>query len=972
MQKTNGIIIMVVGLALALCMYNKGLASDEIKILSPDGKVQLKVLLQEARLKFVVMFRNKPVIETSPMGMVVDGVDLAEGVEVGKMDTYQVKETYPWRGVHSQAVNHCEGAKISLKHTKSNISYTLEVRAFNNGVTYRYIIPGDESSRVPDEATKFVIPAGSTVWYHDLEGHYEGVHSRKNIADVQAGEWVAPPLTFKLPAGEGYASITEAALMNYSGMALQADGRRGFNLVLGHKHHVSYPYRLRYKEDIERVSKPAAISGTITSPWRVVMVGADLNALVNCDIVHNLCPPPDTKLFPEGINTEWVKPGRAVWRYLDGGGSSLEDLKEFSRLAGQLGFEYHVIEGFWSRWSDEQIKELVDYSRQQGVGLWFWRHSRELRTPEACEAFFKRLHALGVVGAKIDFFDHEHKEVVDLYTALLKEAAKYHVLVNFHGANKPTGESRTWPNELVREAVRGMEASKLQARAQHDATLPFTRFLAGHADYTPVHFGARRGDTTWAHQIATAAVFTAPLLTYGAQPANILKNPGVEMMKSIPAVWDETIVLPVSEIGEIAAFARRNGDTWFLAIVNGPTARAVKILLSFLGEGEYRVMLIRDSNDDAAAVKIENTTLKCSDLLASELREGGGFIARFSKTSSGPAGNAKHRAAWMKEARWGVMTHYLADWRAKVDNEKMSVENWNEMIDHFDVEGLAEQIKSVGAGYYLITIGQNSGYYLAPNATYDKFTGIQPSPVRNPTIIGKKQFERIEISNRASKCSKRDLVADLSEALHKRGIKLIVYLPSGAPNGDRTACEALQWQNGPYPNKEFQLKWEQVIREWSTRWGKKVDGWWFDGCYWPNAMYRFDEPPNFASFAAAARAGNQDSLVAFNPGVVPRIISVTPYEDYTAGEINDPNGVEIRRAVDGKIDGVQVHILSFLGQNWSMDPPRFSKEQVVKFSRRIADAGGVITWDVPIQKSGLISKPFMDQLAAVGKALGQR
>jgi hypothetical protein len=316
--------------------------------------------------------------------------------------------------------------------------------------------------------------------------------------------------------------------------------------------------------------------------------------------------------------------------------------------------------------------------------------------------------------------------------------------------------------------------------------------------------------------------------------------------------------------------------------------------------------------------------------------------------TSGFAANTQHRSTWMKEARWGVMTHYLADRRARVDKEEMSVEEWNNLIDHFNVEGLAKQIESVKAGYYLITIGQNSGYYLAPNAAYDRYVEIQPS-----------------------KCSRRDLVTDLSEALHKRGIRLMVYLPSGAPNSDRTAREALQWQNGPYPNKEFQLKWEQVIREWSTRWGKKVDGWWFDGCYWPNAMYRSDEPPNFASFAAAARAGNPDSVIAFNPGVVPRIISVTPYEDYTAGEINDPNSVEIRRAVDGKIDGVQVHILSFLGQNWSMDPPRFSKEQVVKLSRRITDAGGVITWDVPIQRNGLITQPFIDQLTAVGKELGR-
>jgi alpha-glucosidase len=120
-----------------------------------------------------------------------------------------------------------------------------------------------------------------------------------------------------------------------------------------------------------------------------------------------------------------------------------------------------------------------------------------------------------------------------------------------------------------------------------------------------VHFGARRANTTWTHQIATAAVFNSPLLTYGAQPANILKNPGVEMIKSIPAVWDETIVLPVLQICEIAAFARRSGDTWFLAVLNGLAARTVEIPLSFLGQSEYRAMPLRDNKADAAAVEVE-------------------------------------------------------------------------------------------------------------------------------------------------------------------------------------------------------------------------------------------------------------------------------------------------------------------------------------------------------------------------------
>src|SRR5215468_9890518 len=249
---------------------------------------------------------------------------------------------------------------------------------------------------------------------------------------------------------------------------------------------------------------------------------------------------------------------------------------------------------------------------------------------------------------------------------------------------------------------------------------------------------------------------------------------------------------------------------------------------------------------------------------------------------------AQRRAEWLKKARWGVMTHYLPDWIEP--QRKWTSEDWNKLVEGFDVDGLAKQLEAVGAGYYLISIGQNSGFYLAPSATYDRLVGTQPS-----------------------KCSRRDLVADLYATLRKRGIKLMVYLPSGAPNKDQAAVKALDWKNGPYPNREFRAKWEQVVRDWSLRWGDKVSGWWFDGCYWPNTMYRSPEAPNFQSLAAAARAGNPSSIVAFNPGVVYRTLSVSPHEDYIAGEIDHPDRISIKRVSDGSVDGAALHMLSYLG-----------------------------------------------------------
>jgi hypothetical protein len=300
---------------------------------------------------------------------------------------------------------------------------------------------------------------------------------------------------------------------------------------------------------------------------------------------------------------------------------------------------------------------------------------------------------------------------------------------------------------------------------------------------------------------------------------------------------------------------------------------------------------------------------------------------------------------WFQQAGWGVFTHYLAP-------ADMPAEVWQAQVDAFDVHALAEQLTSVGASYYFITIGQNSGHYCAPNAAYDEIVGRAPS-----------------------RLSRRDLVADLADALAARGIRLLVYLPSGAPSMDDEAMARLDWRWGfvePWPSwggaetgerlAAFQQRWEAVIREWSTSWGRKVWGWWFDGCYFADAMYRHPDPPNFASFAAAAKAGNPDALVAFNPGVKVPVICHSEHEDYTAGEISDV--FPVRSPCPGRwLDGAQFHVLSYLGENWCRGLPRFSDAFVVGTTRHVRERGGVITWDVPITPEGCIPELFIEQLA---------
>lgn len=306
---------------------------------------------------------------------------------------------------------------------------------------------------------------------------------------------------------------------------------------------------------------------------------------------------------------------------------------------------------------------------------------------------------------------------------------------------------------------------------------------------------------------------------------------------------------------------------------------------------------------------------------------------------------------WFKKAGWGLMAHYLAIPPSTTGGQTITVEQWNEQVNSFDIKGLAAHVKECGAGYFMTTLGQNSGFYISPNETYDSLVKRHPS-----------------------RCSERDIIAELSAELSRYGIPLLVYLPSHAPASDLQAVEGLEctpewdaskWQLKPgtysvTPETDerlsrFQRNWEAVIREWSLRWGDSVKGWWFDGCYYPEKMYDHSDEPNFASFAAAARAGNPDSIVAFNNGIKTPVVSLTEFEDYTAGEVNRALPVfDKRYPVTDSVDGAQYHLLTFAGERWGVAPMRFAPEFIKAYTCEVNRRGGVITWDVPISTNGLI------------------
>ncbi|MBN1845991.1 MAG: glycoside hydrolase family 97 catalytic domain-containing protein [Sedimentisphaerales bacterium] len=622
-------------LVVCLTLAARSAGVEPVTLQSPDGAIRAIVYADEAgRLMYRLQRGEQTVIEPSRLGPNIDGVALGEPVELGPPKRFSFEERYPWRGAHATAVNHYAGAAIPVTQTTAKVRYILEFRVFADGVGFRYILPGEGGRTVRPEATTFTVPAGSEVWFQTNTNNYEGFYQRYRLDQIEPGTYLGPPLVVVLPHGQGYAAISEAALFDYSGMTLKAQG--GGSPV----------FEAAFQDD-----DAWTIEGTITTPWRVVMISPDLNGLVNCDIIWNLCPPPPAKL----AEATWIKPGRALWHWWSGKIGNWDSVafplqKGWIDAAAEFGFEYYLVDAGWEhtwtapgkdKWA--HLRELCDYAKQKQVGVIVWKRWKSGRTEGADmtglddEAerrdFFRRCRQAGVVGVKIDFMDSESLERIRFYQAALKDAAEYQLLVNFHGANKPTGEARTWPNEIAREGVRGLEYNKWsELPPSHYATLCFTRFLAGHGDFTPVTFNPEMlKGTTFALQLASAVAFTCPLIHFADRPELYRQSPAQEVLRSIPSVWDETRVLPESEIGELAALARRTAKVWFVGIMNGSAteAKTYALDLSFLGPGSYRAILLGDDPGRPDAFQRRSQSVKAGDSLEVKMNPGGGFVGMF-------------------------------------------------------------------------------------------------------------------------------------------------------------------------------------------------------------------------------------------------------------------------------------------------------------------------------------------------------
>ena len=593
------------------------------------------------------------VLKPSRLGIIVDGKDLGSKPVIENRKKYSVDETYPWNGNHSIAVNRCNGTKIALRTV--GFKWLLDVRVYNDGVAFMYSYDAGKKTLFGGESTVFSFDDSLRARYMRYRLSEESRIYAGGVTEIfdNKTKLTMPPLLLYPEDMSCYTAVLEGGGFNFHGYALEALGAGDFSVV--------------YAE------KPDGweIDGPVATAWKIICTVDTLNELVNSDLVANVCPAPDPELFPKGLNEEWIKPGKSTWNWWARQSVDYQTQIMLVDKAAEMGAEYHLVDIGWDQgktWQDETrdpydyLKQLCDYGEKKGVGIFVWKCSDvsyNLQSKGAKNSKFlnmkpvqvslnidemraevKRIADAGAKGIKLDYIQSETSKWKTYMENFLKVTAEHKLLVDFHGCPIPAGESRTYPNELTREAIFGGEklrggggAAKMPTAAYID--LVFTRMLAGHADYTPAIFDPEKGKGfTHAMQLASAVILTSPYLCWADHPDNYLASEGIEIIRTLPTVWDETVVMDGSALDKLLVFARRNGKDWYVAAINGYAEKTqdYELDLTFLNKGNYEAFVCRDNIQTGSyPIETEKRDVKAGDKLKMTMLPNGGFVIRLTE-----------------------------------------------------------------------------------------------------------------------------------------------------------------------------------------------------------------------------------------------------------------------------------------------------------------------------------------------------
>jgi alpha-glucosidase len=609
-----------------------GISANEketvVNIVGPNKQISFKVFVAGEQLSYSVVYNHMQVINTSPLGVIADNVDLGKQVQIiPKPKMSVIHETYHVMGNHSKAYNHAKEAVIAVK--KSTLKYNLIVRVYNDGVALRYTLP-QGVNHIDGECTSWNLPSSvQKIAWAEASPCYENLSHVTSLGMVPEDHVVMGPLTVE---GNGYfLSISEGDCENFPDMAFMKKGD-SFRAVFPAE---EKGWEIKKLSDINSLTPDGHYRGYAVTPWRTIKISKDLTGLVNSDLLMNVCPSPQ-----KGRDFSWVKPGRCLWQWWSVGAPNFDDQKKWYDAAVKLKWEYYLIDEGWSSWKqgdkDEWalLKEVIDYGKKVGIKTLVWADSKEFRHAKERRAYLEKIKEVGASGIKIDFIPDATSEIMQWYVDGMEDCAELKLLLNYHGSVKPTGLERTYPNNLTREAVRGdewhMSRYNRVMPLDQDVCLPFTRLMAGPADVTPVMLNPKElatADYTWAHEFSQAIIYLSPITHFCDFYQYYLDSPMFDLFCEIPTVWDETKVLSCTEMGKVVAYARRKNNTWWIGVMNGAEEKEIKIPLSFIRKSQ-KAILIYDSTKSKTSVDRREQQVTPGEVVKIKLAPGGGFIAK--------------------------------------------------------------------------------------------------------------------------------------------------------------------------------------------------------------------------------------------------------------------------------------------------------------------------------------------------------
>ncbi|MBK5719997.1 glycoside hydrolase family 97 protein [Dysgonomonas sp. Marseille-P4677] len=670
-MKNNAFLLLLVGFL--LCQVDI-LAQKQLTLKSPDNKIEVNITIGEY-IEYSISHQGDLMLDRSAISMTLsNGLSYGINAKLEKTLTKTINQTID-AIIYKKTKVKDNYNELSLKFKGD---YSIIFRAYNDGVAYRFVSMSKKPFEVLNEQADFNFSGDAKAFipyvrdnqskraktgYQNITtemqfyNSFENIYEHSFLSQWTKGRLAFSPLVIEASNGKKIC-LTEADLINYPGMYLY--NKTGGNTLSG----VFAPYPNEIKqgghnmlqgEVQSRESYIAKFDGATEFPWRAIIISSKDFELANNDMVYKLAAP------AQG-DYSWVKPGKVAWDWWNNWnlygvdfktGVNTETYKYYIDFASKFGVEYVILDEGWAVnlkadllqvVPEINLKDLVDYANKKNVGLilWagYWALNRDI------EGICKHYSEMGIKGFKVDFMDRDDQPMVDFHHRGAQIAAKYKMLIDYHGTYKPTGLQRTYPNVINFEGVFGLEQMKWDAdvdQVTYDVTIPFIRQVAGPFDYTQ---GAMRNairsnyrsvyteamsQGTRCRQLAQYVIFESPLNMLCDSPSNYMEEKEcTEYIASVPTVWDNTVSIN-GEIGKYITIARQKGDIWYVGSMTNWDPRSLELDLSFLGEGKFKGEVFKDGvNADKVARDYKTEVIGISDSrkLPISMAPGGGYVIK--------------------------------------------------------------------------------------------------------------------------------------------------------------------------------------------------------------------------------------------------------------------------------------------------------------------------------------------------------